>query len=648
MADFLLTEFPFMTELERYDAFLRLYHSDGAQEKRVLTGLISSKDPLVALIVLQYLEDIPEKRALAGVLHMVERGNEVISRAAMAAYKRSHYPGKARQLKRLVLSRNPRARRFAVRTLCRAGFMEVLPLVVRELPDSEGEVRSEMIDGLRYLPDRRSVQVLTPMADSLDEPTRWQALQVLGQLQARVGGLPASFFLKRSGDPSDRVRRAALEGLHAYPTKRVAQMILAQALDDKESDEVRDRSLRALAGYPNVRWVRPLTAFAAATESASLRLAVEVALRSYPEEVRRDGLTPLLDDPDPALKRQAALLLADLSGKDPSVRARLLKLWDGADDRAAVDFVDVLRALGGSESAERLRGAMNRHRLVAYAAAGALARLRGHGAQTLAALRDESVSPTVHQAILSQWARRGPDDTLRPELEPLLIKWLKSPVINIRYLALQILAWFPLHGKLEALMDVLAAESDPEVVATVSKQILTGLGADPVPLAIGLASHPKRSSLMGHGVRLLTAQNWDPRLARPLLGILAAPPLSMRDSTPETYFLIGIHLYSLGSVTFQDLWEECGTDPRRRLLMRLLATFMADTRRKMPALPLDSLCAFIKDGDAELRGLVYSLLAAEDRPESTETLAVLLYREKDPDARARGAGLLRRVLKVPA
>lgn len=648
MAETLLADFPFMTELERYDAFLRLYHSEGAAERRALTGLISSKDPLVALIVLQYLEDIPERRALTGLLHMVERGNEVVSRAAMAAYKRSHYPGKARQLKRLVLSRNPRARRFAVRTLCRAGYMEVLPLVVRELPDSEGEVRAEMIDGLRYLPDRRSVQVLLPLADSTDEPTRWLALQVLGQLQARVGGLPAAFFLKRASDPSDRVRRAALDGLHSYPTKRVAEMILAQALDDGEPDEVRDRSIRALAAFPSARWARPLTAFAAKTASASLRLAVEVTLRGFPDATRREGLMPLLEDPDFGLRRQAAVLLADLSGRDPAVRARLLAMWDAADDRAAVDLVEVLRALGGTEAAERLRAAMNRNRLLAYAAAGALARMRGHGAQTLAALRDETVSPTVHQAILSQWARRGPDETLRADLEPMLIAWLKSPVINIRYLALQILAWFPLTGKLEALLDTLAVEPDPEVVATVSKQVLHGLGADPVPLALGVAVHPKRPVLLGHAVRLLTAKNWDPRLARPLLAILAAPPLGMLESTPETYLLVGIHLFSLGSVTFQDLWEDAGTPGRRKLLLRLMATFMADSRRRLPPLPQEFLARLAEGGDAELRGLVYALLAGEERPDSAETLASLLLRERDPEARSRGAELMRRLLGARA
>lgn len=648
MVDPLLQEFPFLTEMERYDVFLRLYHSNAPHDRRVLAALIGSRDPLVALIVLQYLEDLPEKRALNAVLHMIERGNEVVARAAMAAYKRSHYPGKARQLKRLVLSRSARAKRFAVRTLCRAGFLEVLPLIVRELPDASGEVRLEMIDGLRYLPDRRAVAVLTPLADSKDEPTRWLALQTLGLLQAWVGGLPAGFFLKRANDASERARRAALDALHAYPTRKVAQMILDQALDAKEPDEVRDRSIRALAAFPSVRWVRPLTAFAAATPSPSLRLAVEVTLRAFSDADRRRGLLPLLDDPDAALRRQAALLLADLCGRDPAVRARLLAHWDGADDRAAADLVEVLRALGGDEAADRLRAAMNRKGLLAYAAAGALARLRGHGRQTLAALNDATVSPTVHQAILSQWARRGPDEKLRPEIEPLLIGWLKSPVINIRYLSLQILAWFPLHGKLEALLDVLAAESDPEVVAAVSKQILAGLGADPAPLAIGLAAHPKRASLLGHTVRLLTAQNWDPRLARPLLGILAAPPLSLLEKNPETYLAVCAHLYGLGSVTFQDLWDQVEDDGHRRLFLKLLAAFMRDTRRRFPALPLAFLGGLAAGGDAELRTLVYALLAADGRVASTEALAAALTREADPETRARGAELMRRLLGCPA
>lgn len=648
MVDPLLQDFPFMTEMERYDAFLRLYHSDAPHEKRVLTSLISSPDPLIALIVLQYLEDLPEKRALSGILHMIERGNEVVARAAMASYKRSHYPSKPRQLKRLVLSRSVRARRFSIRTLCRAGFMEVLPLVVRELPDATGELLFEMIDGLRYLPDRRSVQVLTPLVGSNDEPTRWLALQTLGLLQSRVGGLPASFFLKRSNDKSERVRRAALEALHSYPTRRVAEMILAQALDETEPDEVRDRSIRALAAFPSVRWVRPLTVFASETPSSSLRLAVEVTLRAFSDEERRKGLLPLLDDTLHGLRRQAALFLADLSGRDPAVRERLLALWDGADDRTAVDLVEVLRSLGGTEAADRLRAAMNKSRLLAYASAGALARMRGHGKQTLAVLRDATVSPTVHQAILSQWARRGPDEQLRSEIEPLLISWLKSDVINIRYLSLQILAWFPLHGKLEALLDVLAAEFDPEVVATVSKQILNGLGADPAPLAIGLAAHPKRANLLGHGVRLLTAQNWDPQLSRSLLGILAAPPLSLLEKNPETYLAVCSHLYSLGTVTFQDLWDQIEEDGQRRLFLKLLAAFMRDTRRRFPALPLAFLRAQAAAGDPELRTLINALFAADQRVESVEALAAALSKEPDAEVRSRGAEMMRRLLKVAA
>ena len=57
-----------------------------------------------------------ERRDVA--LDPLERGNEVVSRAAMAAYRRSHFPGKARLLKRLALSRNPRAFSFASRGTC--------------------------------------------------------------------------------------------------------------------------------------------------------------------------------------------------------------------------------------------------------------------------------------------------------------------------------------------------------------------------------------------------------------------------------------------------------------------------------------------------------------------------------------------------
>ncbi|MEK7744519.1 MAG: HEAT repeat domain-containing protein, partial [Elusimicrobiota bacterium] len=127
-------EFRFLGELERYDVFLKLYHSEDPAETEALGRLIESPDPLVALILLQYLQDLPEKKAVLPLIRLISDGNEIVSRAAMAAYRKNHYPGKPHLLKQLILSPNERACRFAVRTLSRAGFMEILPLILRELP----------------------------------------------------------------------------------------------------------------------------------------------------------------------------------------------------------------------------------------------------------------------------------------------------------------------------------------------------------------------------------------------------------------------------------------------------------------------------------------------------------------------------------
>lgn len=639
-----VADFAFLSEVERYDAFLRLYHSAAQEDRRTLAAMLAGRDPLVPLILLQYLEELPEKRALEAILHLIERGNDVVARAAMAGYAHSHYPGKARQLKRLILSRIPRACRFAIRTLSRAGFMEVLPLILRELPDSEGALRIEMIEALRFLPDARSSPVLTPLAESSEEPIRFLAVQALAELQIRAKVLPASFFIRLTHDKSERVRRAALQALHLYPSLRVAQIILDQALDPREPEDARDRAVRALASFPSRRWVGPLNGLAAESEVPSLRLAVEVALRGFPPEELRAGLLPALDAPVAAARLQAALFLADLCGRDPDVRVRLIAQWRKADDRAAVDLVEVLRVLGGAEVAGELRAAVGRSKLLAFSAAGALARMRGHGPLLLQIIKDETVSHTVRQAVLSHWAKRGPEVAIQAELEPLLLSFLSSEVINIRYLALQILAWLPLTGKLDALLSVLAAEADVEVVSTISKQILFGLGRDPIPLALALARHPDRDRLMGHAVRLFTAQSWDPTLAPTLLDLLRAPPLDLLESRPETYLSVCAHFYSHGAVTLQGIWDGLLDERRRALLLRLLGSFMLDTHRRFPALPHEFLAARAGAGGVEMRGLWHSMLAADGRLASISALAAGLARETDPETARRGAVLMQRFL----
>ncbi|MBI5202115.1 MAG: HEAT repeat domain-containing protein [Elusimicrobia bacterium] len=645
-------DFPFLSELERYDFFLKLYRSIEPADVARLERLYASRDPLLPLIILQYLEDLPERPAVGAIIRLIESDSEVVARSACEAYQRSHYPAKARILKQLVLSKNDRACRFATRILSRAGFMEVLPLILRELPDREGKVRAEMIESLRYLPDQRVVGVLLPYADAKQpEIIRWRALSVLADLQPRLKMLPASYFLKLVQDPSEKIRRVAIEALQRYPTKRVAPMILAAAIDKKQPEELRIRSVRALASFPSSKWVRPLVEIAAREESSALRLSAEVSLRHIRHEELREGIVPMLRDPDPVLKRQAALFAADLLGNDEESRKALFDLWKTSDEESALELIEAIGLLGGQDAALLLRDSVKRSPVLAYSAAHALARMRGvtDAAIYRELLDDPEVMSPAKQALLDRLAKRGPDEKIRAALLPTLLNNMSSDVMNIRYLSLQTLAWYPLKDTLPAMLALLAKEANPDVVRMSSKILARGLERDPLPLVKALGETSERGALIGHVVRILTTQNWRPECVPQMLEELRKPPLSMLDERPETYFAICAHLLSLGAIELPTIWpalvEKRGGE---RLFLEVLASFMAAAHRRFGPMPVDFLSEKAKTMDPGARAALYDVLGIDGRVGALDGLTGALIHEEDAGAAKAGArALRRRLLEVP-
>jgi HEAT repeat protein len=642
-----LREFGFLSETLRYEAFIRAYRSEHPEDAEALRGLYESPDPLLPLIALQYLEELPEKAAIQALVRLIESDNDIVSRAARAAYLRNHYPGKARLLKQLVFSKAPSACRFAVRTLSRAGFSEILPMLLRELPEREGVVRAEMIEALRYLPDRRSIPVLLPMAASPEEPTRFQAVLVLSELQARTRALPVRFFLKMTQDTSDRVRRAALEALQRFPSQRVAPLILETASDENEPEAARVRAIRSLGAFPSPDFVRPLTQLAAKAASTELRLSAEVALRGFPADLLTRGLLGLLEDPEEEIRNQAAVFAAELVGREPGVSEALLGLWAKASDVEALSLVDALRVLGSHEAEEALASCVRSKPALSYSAASALAHMRGawRGAVVLDLARDQAVDDLSRQALLDRFARRGPDMGVRDDLLPYLRSCLTDPNDNVRYLGLRALAWYQLDEYLDDLLELFARELNAEVVRVAVLQAVKGLGRDPLPLARAASRRPKTGRLVSRVVRVISSQGWDRECADALLEELALPPSGLLVGRQDALFAVLIHLIEHGSVTLPRVWTLVGDRERLRRFMRLLSASLRSPKRGFPALPLDGLEARMGGVDAGTRALFYEALAADGRNEAAERLTALLLRETDGAARKSGAALLRGMLE---
>lgn len=639
-------DFAFLTELERYDTFVWLFHSKDPVDARTLADLYASRDPFIPLILLQYLEEIPERAAVKAILHLIESPNDIVARAAMVAYQRSHYPGKARQLKELTISKVDRACRFAVRTLTRAGAMEVLPLILREFNERSPEVRREMLDGLRFVPSARSLPHMLPLAESPDADLRLMATLVLSSVQNKTHRVSIDFFVRMTHDSSEKVRAAALEALQSYPSKRVARIFLAQAVDDAAPLYERERAVRSLAAFPRPEWVAPLVRMSAKTDVSSLRLAAEISLRRFPRAMLLMGILPLLADPDEAIKVQAAVLSAQLVGDEPKVIDGVLRLWDEASEMRRVHMVDILRELGGDEARRRLIEAAGGGALLGASAAGALSRMRlEHGGrQVWELLSSPTVPDGTKQAFLGHWARSGPDEAVREDLLPWLIAALKSDRINMRYLAIRTLAWYPLPAFLAPLLGLLAREYEPETVRTSEAVLVKKLGRDPSPMLQALAAHPDRQRLMGHTVRILTSQSWAKETVPELIETLRQPPFSLLKENPETFFAVCIHMLRDESLAFDAVLAMVESPRLRTLFLRELASFLHSRELDFPPLPVDALLELLAAGDAGDRRLLYRILGQDRRPASAAAVSGLLAREDDPECLAEGAASMRRIV----
>ncbi len=635
MIDISEQDFGFLSEMERYDAFLALYHSKDPDDAETLETLVAGSDPLIPLMLLRYFEDIPEKRACLAIINRIEQGNEIVAKAAMEAYRLSHYPKKAYLLKPLIFSPVYRACRFAVRTLSRSGFMDVLPLILREIPDRTGPIRNVMIDSLRYLPHRRSVTTLTPYANSEHEPTRYLVISVLAELQFRTRALSPTFFLRKLQDESTRVRRAALEALQRLPNRQVVPMILKGALDENEPEDSRIRAVRAMTAFPSVETLGSLARLSASTKSSAIRISCEIVLRSYPAPIQRKGLLPLLNETDSALRRQATIYLAEFLGTDPSIRKILHDLWRSADDDFALDLIEMMRILAGDETIRLLHEAIYSSPIVGYAASTALSHMRGAvaGELLIEIIKSDKVSAIVKQALLDRWAKRGPDERLKKEAEPLLLEKLTDPVMNVRYLAAQVLGWYPLEETLVRMLDLLANESDAEVARVASRIITKGLSVDPLPLIEAVSVHAQCKALIPPLIKILSSRRWETDTASALLAALSSEPISLDSTHPKRFCGVCLHLLEHATVTLQDLWPSLAASGLTQLFLGMLVNALENPRRTFAPMPLAFLELQAIMADTETRKLIYTAMGVEGRDEGAEFLAASLLREKDPGCR---------------
>ncbi|HET7825426.1 MAG TPA: HEAT repeat domain-containing protein, partial [Anaeromyxobacter sp.] len=259
------------------------------------------------------------------------------------------------------------------------------------------------------------------LARDADEETRYQAVSLLDPGDP----LDRAVLLERLGDPSWRVRSAAVEQIGASPRGAAALPRLVEVLSEGASVGARDAAAAALAriGAPAVA---PLLERLDATDP-DLRQAAAGVLGAIADRRAVAPLTARLADPDPNVRAAAADGLGRIGGAEALAALR-----------AAIDSDDQTLRLSALEALLRLGACLPRapmERLVADRALRRLAyRLLGASDEpdVLALLARGLVDPARQAreaalAALGQLRSRRAPDGLAPVLDAVRAAALGEP-----------------------------------------------------------------------------------------------------------------------------------------------------------------------------------------------------------------------------
>jgi HEAT repeat protein len=172
---------------------------------------------------------------------------------------------------------------------------------------------------------RERASVLEDLASTDDEVRRLAVERALGL--PPVESLPV--LAERLGDPSWRVRKAAVECLAALPEDAPAAAHLVAALADGENPGRRNAAVEALIRIGR-RAIDPLLA-ASASPDVDVRKLVVDALAGIGSERALPRLAELLADPDPNVRGAAADALAAIGGDEASRALVGAALEEGED-----------------------------------------------------------------------------------------------------------------------------------------------------------------------------------------------------------------------------------------------------------------------------------------------------------------------------
>jgi HEAT repeat protein len=412
------------------DMALRAGRPGADAEQEVLTGLLvkysaSDKPFLTRVWCIRMLEQMGGAECIEALDRYLDDDEVRISDGARRALQRNP-DSKAADVLRRRLNRAETARdKIGFMTaLAWRGDRDVIPVLLRNLEDSDEQVVFAAANSLGKLPDVRAARQMMDMRDNAGDELKSVLTDAILLSAEGLEGRAGFTIYRRlyANEEPQSVRLAALVGLSKGPAERVLPILQ----DATRSDDylIRTTAVRLLTQTDNPGAARILSG--------------------------------LLSETDGEEQAQVLQAIKDLG--DPRVLPLVLDVAQGGDVDAAVSALDVIATLGDSSMVPRLAALASRSEgRVRDAAREALGQISGAGVNAEILKLAQRAEGPVRAELIRTLSRRGAEDAL----DSILLMLAKDLNPEVREAGLQAVAALGNPEDLPQLVQLVALSTRP-------------------------------------------------------------------------------------------------------------------------------------------------------------------------------------------
>jgi HEAT repeat protein len=633
----------------RFEVWMSLYSSEDSLRKKELKDVLTSEDPLLKTLLIRFLGNVPEERAIQFLCQLLEDSNSVIHEASKRAFEKNAFSKKWGLLIKLIYSSHEPAQFYAIEKMSQAGVLDALPLLLAMLSTENEKLLVQLLKALRYYADERVLPLILPFSDDKREGIRFRVILILGVLYAgevREARKPLLYALK---DSSPQVRRAVLWSLRSHPVKKDLKHIFPIAKSDPEPT-VRQEALILFNFFPSKKAVLFLLNVLVNEKAKIVLLKAEAVLYSLPLSLTSNVLWKLIRRKKGKVKDKALLILAELRGAVPVfVRYLLRQIKKEKDPKKILPLLQALGTTKDPSCIAIMEPHLKGNPLFGYTAMTALLKLwtRHPTLVPIATyLEDPEITPLFKQTVLKQMLKSKKWDLYAEEMQDCLISLLDHENLNIRYLAAQVLA--PISSELILDLSFQAAlkESDPAYAQFLKDTLQKQLCEKPHWMGYLVQKNWDNEE----GLRFLFAIMQEARLfGRDLLQLVSSlldPPVSFHQSKYRDLLKNFFSSFLFQKKLPLDLFFKQSANLAD---LHVLLNILSDIIKKYPdidaPLPVDLLIQWFDSDDAQLSSIIIDLLSMSRDDHAIGFLVGLVCRQEMKSYQIQASDGLQRLMR---